>query len=98
MVRTSPGVSGAGGAIGGASLMSMTSVGKRDSSSVKGKRLNVGRVTALPFILVHVGALISAARRNAAVESLSHLQCTQQNRPEADGCAHGCIPRGSPSR
>src|SRR6266478_5789152 len=33
MVRTSPGDNGAGGAIGGASLMSMTSVGMRASSA-----------------------------------------------------------------
>ena len=55
MVRTSPGVSGARGSIGGASLISMISAGVCDSSPAiaVGQCLLVGRVTALPFELVH---------------------------------------------
>jgi hypothetical protein len=38
MVRTSLGVSGAGGASEGASLISITSVGRRESSSARSSR------------------------------------------------------------
>ncbi len=56
MVRTSLCVSGARGAIGGASLSSMTSAGdlRQLARELFGQCLVVGRLTALPFELVHV--------------------------------------------
>ena len=57
MVRTSLWVSGARGASGGASLRSRTSVVMWESSlaSSSDNNLVVGRLTALPFELVHSG-------------------------------------------
>ena len=68
MVRTSPGVSGAGGAIGGASLISGISAGTTVGSIGEGfgQCLLIGQWTALPFELVHAEVMLKKMRRLAA--------------------------------
>ena len=65
MVWTSPGVSGAGGTIGGASLIAMSS-GDSWARVRRGFRqsLLVSRSTALRFELVHAGLCVSGGMRD----------------------------------
>ena len=97
MVRTSLGVSGARGAIGGASARSMTSVEMRASSraAVFRQRLSVSRVTALAVELVHVRRIRCSLRGTPRGDSFceSAIYAAQVLRTAAPARAHGCIPR-----
>ncbi len=97
MVRTSSGLSGAGGAIGGASLTSMTSVVRRESSlaDIVGQCRLVGRFTALPLVLVHVGCNI-VLRGQRPPRWNRHIAPVLEGKflSRQTSALHGCIREG----
>src|SRR5258705_3449250 len=96
MVRTSSGLKGAGGAIGGASLTSMTSVVMRDSSLPISSGNVVWSAGSQPcrWCLFMSDVILFCAAQAAEMESPYRTHLRGQISLAADACAHWCIPRG----
>src|SRR5689334_19613780 len=96
MVRTSSGLSGAGGAIDGASLTSMTSVVMCESSRPISSGNVVWSAGSRPcrWCLFMSDVIFFYAAKAAEMESPYALHNKAQFAFAADAYAHGCIPRG----
>ena len=97
MVRTSPGVSGGGRRERGriADVDHLGRKARQFFGNIVRQCLDVGRVTALPFVFVHFRRKF---RLRGATPRWIILWATiyAANRARGRRCAHGCIPRGSP--
>src|SRR6186713_2233380 len=96
MVRTSSGLSGAGGVIGGASLTSMTSVVRRESSLPISSGNVVWSAGSRPcrWCLFMLDVIFFRAGKAAEIESPYRTHLRGQISLAAGACVHGCLPQG----